>query len=51
MSESDLLNEIKQYQFYAIELNLYLDNFPENLKATNDFKVISKKLNNLIMYY
>ena len=42
MCENDLLNEIKKYQFYAVELNLYLDNFPNNKKATNDYKIISK---------
>ena len=30
MCKNDLLNEIKKYQFYAVELNLYLDNFPNN---------------------
>ena len=35
MCENDLLNEIKKYQFYAVELNLYLDNFPNNSKSTN----------------
>ena len=51
MCENDLLNEIKKYQFYAVELNLYLDNFPNNSKATNDYKIVSKKLDNLIMDY
>ena len=32
MCEIDLLNEIRKYQFYAMELNLYLDNFPSNKK-------------------
>ena len=49
MCENDLLNEIKKYQFYAVELNLYLDNFPNNSKATNDYKIVSKKLDNLII--
>ena len=49
MSKNDLLNEIKKYQFYAVELNLYLDNFPNNPKAINDYKIISKKLDSLIM--
>lgn len=51
MCKNDLLNEIKKYQFYAVELNLYLDNFPNDPKAQNDYKVISKKLDNLIMDY
>ena len=51
MSQNDLLNEIKKYQFYAVELNLYLDNFPNNKKAKNDYKIISEKLDELIMDY
>ncbi len=51
MCENDLLNEIKKYQFYAVELNLYLDNFPSNKKARNDYKIISKRLDDLIMDY
>ena len=51
MCENELLNEIKKYQFYAVELNLYLDNFPNNKKARNDYKIISKRLDNLIMDY
>lgn len=49
MCENDLLNEIKKYQFYAVELNLYLDNFPSNKKVRNDYKIISKRLDDLIM--
>ena len=30
MSKEELLEKIMQYQFYAVDLNLYLDNFPEN---------------------
>ena len=28
MYEKDLLKDIRKYLFYAVELNLYLDNFP-----------------------
>ena len=51
MCEIDLLNEIRKYQFYAIELNLYLDNFPSNKKAINDYKKISERLDYLITNY
>lgn len=51
MCEKDLLNEIKKYQFYAVELNLYLDNFPNNQRATNDYIKISEKLDKLILDY
>ena len=32
MNEQDLLNKIRELQFFAVELNLYLDNFPDNQK-------------------
>ena len=34
MNENELLFKIMKYIFYAVELNLYLDNFPTNQKAT-----------------
>ncbi len=30
MKALELLDDIQKLQFYAVELNLYLDNFPEN---------------------
>lgn len=51
MNEKDLLETIMKYQFYAVDLNLYLDNFPKNKDALEDFKVISTKLNNSIKDY
>ena len=51
MNENELLFKIMKYIFYAVELNLYLDNFPENSKATKDYKMISEKLNCLIRQY
>jgi len=47
----ELLNKIQKMQFYAIELNLYLDNFPNNKEATNEYKDISKRLDKLINEY
>ena len=41
MKALELLDDIQKLQFYAVELNLYLDNFPENRKATEDYKEIS----------
>ena len=46
-----LLNNIKKYQFYAVELNLYLDNFPSNKKAQDDYRCISETLNLLVKEY
>ena len=51
MSRYNLLNTIKKYQFYTIDLNLYLDNFPYDEEAIEDYKLISKKLNSLIYEY
>lgn len=44
MNEQDLLNKIRELQFFAVELNLYLDNFPNNQKATEDYEKVSKQL-------
>lgn len=51
MKKSDLLLAIQKYNFYAVELNLYLDNFPNCTDAQEDLKVISQKLNDLICEY
>lgn len=47
MSSNELLDAIRKYQFYAIELNLFLDNFPDNEKAKKDYDLISHRLNSL----
>lgn len=36
---------------FALDLNLYLDNFPNCKNATDDYKVISSKLRKLIWDY
>lgn len=51
MSKEELLEKIMQNQFYAVELNLYLDNFPDNKKATEDFEAVSSNLNCLMCKY
>lgn len=51
MKEVELLNSIQKIQFYAVELNLYLDNFPNDKEATSDYKEISRKLDALISEY
>lgn len=45
MNKSELMNAIRVYQFYAVDLNLYLDNFPDNKCASDDYRIISSKLN------
>ncbi|MDD6796409.1 MAG: spore coat protein CotJB [Clostridiaceae bacterium] len=51
MNRNDLMKEIMKYQFAAVELSLYLDNFPENKEAEEDFCKISNKLKSLICEY
>ena len=51
MSEKHLLFEIMKYNFYAVELNLYLDNFPNNTEAVDNYRNISAKLDELIYKY
>lgn len=51
MNQHEYLDKIRKLQFFAVDLNLYLDNFPENKKATEDYKFISTKLQKLICDY
>lgn len=51
MKEIELLNSIQKIQFYAVELNLYLDNFPNDKEVISDYKEVSRKLDALISEY
>lgn len=51
MNKNELLKCIQIYQFCAIDLNLYLDNFPENQNAVEDYCKLSAKLDSLIAEY
>lgn len=51
MYEKDLIDSIQIYQFIAVELNLFLDNFPDNNDAKKDYEVVSEKLTYLINEY
>ncbi|SHE97509.1 spore coat protein CotJB [Clostridium fallax] len=51
MKSVELLNRIQRMQFYAVELNLYLDNFPNNKKAIEDYREVSQRLKELIGEY
>lgn len=51
MNKHECLNVIRKLQFFALDLNLYLDNFPNCKNATDDYKVISSKLRKLIWDY
>lgn len=51
MKREAMLTKIMKYQFVAVDLNLYLDNFPENKEAMEDYKVLSSKLSALMAEY
>ena len=51
MSPRELLNSIRIYQFCAVELNLFLDNFPDDKNAKEDYNKVSCKLTSLINEY
>ena len=51
MKKLELMNKIQMLQFAAVELNLYLDNFPNNKEAEEDYSNISRKLDKLINDY
>ena len=51
MYDQELLNNIRKLQFYCIDLNLYLDNFPDNEEATKDLQAVSHKLGILVRQY
>ncbi|MDR3595272.1 spore coat protein CotJB [Clostridium sp.] len=51
MNPKDVLNSIRIYQFCALDLNLYLDNFPNDKNAMEDYNKVSRKLTTLINDY
>lgn len=51
MNRQDYLEKIQKLQFFAVDLNLYLDNFPDCKKATHDYEVISCELKKTIWDY
>lgn len=51
MNENELLCKIMKYIFYAVELNLYLDNFPTNQQAIDDYNEVSRKIDFLVCKY
>ncbi|NRT88089.1 spore coat protein CotJB [Clostridium beijerinckii] len=51
MNQREMLNSIRVYQFCAVELNLFLDNFPEDKNAEEDYNKVSCKLTELISAY
>lgn len=51
MNREEHLELIRKLQFYAVDLNLYLDNYPNNAKATEDYRFVSEKLTQIICDY
>lgn len=51
LSRSELLKKIREYEFAAVDLNLYLDNHPNNGKAVENYNAISKELMSLKRLY
>jgi spore coat protein JB len=51
MSPHEYLSKIRKLLFFSVDLNLYLDNFPECQKAADDYKFVSSKLEKLICEY
>ena len=47
MNRHEYLEKIQKLQFFAIDLNLYLDNNPDCKKARDDFEQISCELKKL----
>lgn len=47
----ELLNKIRELEFAAVELNLFLDNNPRNKKALADFNAITCELEKLRKIY
>lgn len=51
MNKKDLLNAIRKHLFYSLDLNLYLDNFPNCKEARMDYCNISGTLDKLVKEY
>jgi len=47
----DLLKRIQELEFAAVDLNLYLDNHPENQQALIDYNKITEELKKLKKMY
>lgn len=43
-NRSQMLNKIRELEFAAVELNLFLDNFPHNHQALADFNCVTENL-------
>ena len=48
MTKNEHLNAIRKLQFFAVDLNLYLDTHPDDANAVNMYNSFSKQLNVLL---
>jgi len=51
MTKNELLRKISEYQFVAVELNLYIDTHPCDEDAKSDYLYYSRMLKELIQAY
>jgi spore coat protein JB len=51
ISREKLIRAIQEHEFAAVELNLYLDNFPRCKDALEDYNYITRELNKLKAQY
>ena len=51
MKKHEYLDKIYKLQFFVVDLNLYLDNFPECEKAKADYDKISSELKKTMWDY
>lgn len=51
MSNKDLLRKIQELEFAAVDINLYLDNHPENKNALSDYNKACEELKRLRKMY
>ncbi|ERJ12490.1 spore coat protein CotJB [Haloplasma contractile] len=47
LSKEDLMKRITELSFYAVDLNLFLDNHPDSQQALQDYRIISQNLRQL----
>lgn len=51
MSHKDLMKRIKELEFTAVDLNLYLDNHPMCQQALSDYNMVTEELSRLKRMY
>lgn len=51
LSKKELESKLYEFKFAAIDLNLYLDNHPDNKKALMDYNNITEELKKLTNIY